>query len=490
VEICFIRSLPRPPRAAEIARNMTTELSQWVSAKRDELIPEGSLQARFALGAFWSIAGSVISRGFTLVASIVCARLLGKMQFGELGMIQSTVGVFGLFAGLALGLTATKYVAEFRDRDPEKVGRILALSSLVAFFSSAAMALLLIFAAPFLAGKTLASPDLASPLALASGLVFFGALNGAQTGALAGFEAFRTIAAVNIFSGVTSFPLVVMGVWKWGVKGAVGGLVAAMALNWLFNNWAIRKECRRANIKYDFTNSYREMEILHKFSLPAFLASILVGPAWWICNAYLVRQPNGYSQLGVYAAADRWRLLILFVPTSVFGMIVPVLSNLYGAGDQMGFKRVYRAHILLNSGLALIPALAMILLAAPIMALYGESFRTGWPILMILALAAVPEAMNSILGHPLIVAGAMWQRFAFDMLLAVVFMSMAFLLIPRWGAVGLAMAYFLAFSVTSLGLYIFGKMKARSRVSEGAPGGRPRQGRLDRVGPATDEETC
>jgi O-antigen/teichoic acid export membrane protein len=211
------------------------------------------------------------------------------------------------------------------------------------------------------------------------------------------------------------------------------------------------------------------MEILHKFSLPAFLASIFVGPAWWICNAFLVRQPNGYAQLGVYSAADRWRLLILFVPTSVFGMVVPVLSNLYGAGDLMGYKRVYRAHILLNSGLALVPAIVMLLIAAPIMSLYGESFQSGWPILMILALAAVPEALNAILGHPLIVAGAMWQRFAFDMLLAVVFICMAFLLIPRWGAVGLASAYFLAFSVTSLGLYIFGKMRTRSTVGEGDP---------------------
>jgi len=37
--------------------------------------------------------------------------LLGTVGFGELGVIQSTVGMFGVFAGLGLGMTATKYVA-------------------------------------------------------------------------------------------------------------------------------------------------------------------------------------------------------------------------------------------------------------------------------------------------------------------------------------------------------------------------------------------
>jgi len=57
---------------------------------------------------FWSMAGAVISRGLMLVASIFVARMLGKTGFGELGMIQSTVGMFGVFAGFGLGLNCNK----------------------------------------------------------------------------------------------------------------------------------------------------------------------------------------------------------------------------------------------------------------------------------------------------------------------------------------------------------------------------------------------
>jgi O-antigen/teichoic acid export membrane protein len=434
---------------------MTALLQAWMVAKHREFAPAGSLRARFALGVFWSLAGAVISRGFFLAASVVCARFLGKEGFGALGMIQSTAGMFGVFAGLGLGLTATKYVSEYRRRDPIRAGRILAFSASVAFVSASVVTVLLILLAPFLAQHVLATARLAKPLAIGSGLVFFGAISGAQTGALAGFEAFKTIARVNTFAGVASFPLIVLGVWRGGLQGAIWGSVAALAINWLLNNCALRRVCANANISYHFASCYRELSILHRFSLPAFLASIVVGPALWVCNALLVRQPQGYAELGIYAAADKWRLLMLFIPTSVFAMVLPVLSNLYSEGDGAGFEKVFRANLQLNASLGLVAALLIAALAAPIMTVYGNSFRGGRTVLIVLAFSAFPEILNSILGQPLIAAQRMWLRFAFDLLLVAVLLTLAWVLIPKWGALGLAVSYLLAFGCTDMGLLLF-----------------------------------
>ena len=434
---------------------MTASLQGWIAAKHQELLPADSLRARFTLGIVWSLAGAVVSRGFLLAASILCARFLGKEGFGALGMIQSTAGMFGIFAGLGLGLTATKYVAEFRRQDPEKTGRILALSASASFVFGCVITVLLILLAPFLAMKVLATAKLAGPLAIGSGLVFFGAMNGAQTGALAGFEAFKTIARVNVLSGIASFPLIVLGVWRGGLNGAVWGWVAALAINWALNNRAVRRECATANISYQFSTCHRELSMLHRFSLPAFLASVVVGPGIWVCNALLVHQHEGYAELGIYTAADKWRLLILFVPTSVFTMVLPVLSNLYGEGDNVGFRKVFRANLKLNASLALLAALVIAAFAGPIMAIYGGSFRAGRLVLIVLAFSALPEALNAILGQPLIAAHKMWWRFMFDVLLVVILMTLGWILIPKWGALGLAVSYGLAYALTSLGLFLF-----------------------------------
>ncbi len=431
-------------------------------AEQRELSPAASLHRRFRAGAFWSLIGGVFSRGPVLAASVACARLLGTRGFGEFGILQSTAGMFGIFAGLGLGLTATKYVAEFRGKDPDRAGRVLAISAVTALISGILMTGTLILTASFLAKHTLGAPNLAAPLAIASGLVFFGAMNGAQNGALIGLEAFQAIARVNLWTGLLSLVFIVSGAKYGGLRGAVWGLIGGVAANWLLNNRAIRYACAEARISYQFATCAKEWRILYQFSLPAFLASVVVGPAMWACNALLVNQRDGYLEMGLYTAADKWRLLILFIPGTVAGIALPMLSNLHGEDDPSGYSKVFNANVLLNLGLTILPGIVIALFAVPILSVYGTAYRSAWPILVILAFSAVPEALNNVFGYAAISQGGVWWRLGFDVLLAVALVGFSFWAIPKWGAVGLAGGYCVALSLSSIGLFFY----LRSRFSK------------------------
>src|ERR1700680_1978946 len=93
------------------------------------------VRSRFQEAAVWGVLGAVISRALNMAAWVICARLLGRSDFGQLTMVQSTAGVFGVFAGMGLGMTATRYIAEFRTSDPARAGRILGLAQLVAIIA-------------------------------------------------------------------------------------------------------------------------------------------------------------------------------------------------------------------------------------------------------------------------------------------------------------------------------------------------------------------
>src|SRR5438105_966213 len=127
-------------------------------------IQTSPLGYRLAKGAFWSLAGTVVSRGLALFAWILVPRMLGTTAFGELGIIQSTIGLFGTFAGLGLGLTATRYVAEFRVKDPARAGRVIAFSTLTANLTGLAASIALLVLAPWLAVNMLAAPHLTHSL--------------------------------------------------------------------------------------------------------------------------------------------------------------------------------------------------------------------------------------------------------------------------------------------------------------------------------------
>jgi O-antigen/teichoic acid export membrane protein len=87
-----------------------------------ERAKSGTLGHRLAKSTFWSLAGSVIGRLVGIPTGVLLARLLGRHDYGELGMIYSSIELFGIFGGFGLGITATKHVAEFKRRDPERAG--------------------------------------------------------------------------------------------------------------------------------------------------------------------------------------------------------------------------------------------------------------------------------------------------------------------------------------------------------------------------------
>jgi len=282
---------------------------------------------RLARGVFWSMAGAVISRGLMLCATVLVARMLGKTVYGELGMIQSTVGMFGVFAGFCLGLTATKHVAEFRQSDSERAGRIIGLSGLFAMGTGGLMASGLLIFAPWLAEHTINAPHLAGVLRIGALIMFINALNGAQTGALAGFEAFKTIAHVNLFVGLISFPILVCGGYFGGLTGAVWALAINLCFNWLLNHIALRKEARRHRVPFSFRDCGRELPVLWSFALPATLSGIMVGPANWACRALLTNQPNGYAEMGILTAALVFQGMLMFVSGILSAPLLSMISN-------------------------------------------------------------------------------------------------------------------------------------------------------------------
>ncbi|MBT0666177.1 oligosaccharide flippase family protein [Geobacter pelophilus] len=412
------------------------------------------LARRMAHGAFWSLAGAVLSRALSLVSSILVARMLGKEGFGQLGMIQSTVGMFGVFAGFGLGLTATKYVAELRVNDPEKAGRVITLSLIFAAGSGALMTFLLLLFAPLVASRALAAPSIGEYLRIASPMLFFGAFAGAQTGALSGFEAFRTIARVNLVAGLLTFPCIVGGVYFAGVNGAVWGLVAASAMGGVLNHRALSLETKRAGICFPARNPFSEQEILWRFSLPAVLASLLVTPVNWAAAAILVNQPGGYAEMGIFNAANQWRGAILFLPGNLSAIVLPLLSNLQGANDKARYNKVLRYNILLNVGTASLAALGISLLSTKIMTSYGSGFASGKWTLVVLTASAALSTGASVIGQAIASKGWMWWGLTLNFMWGSVLIFSCLLFADK-GSLGLATAHVIAYSVHLVMVLLF-----------------------------------
>lgn len=395
---------------------------------------------RLAKGAFWSLVGAVLSRGLGVVASILVARMLGKQGFGELGIIQSTVGMFGTVALFGLGITATKYVAEYRERDPARASRIISLSAIVSWVTGALVGLALYAATPWLAEKSLGAPHLAKALQIAAVLLFFEAINGAQTGALAGFEAYRRIAQLNLVTGLASFVFLPGGCWLFGLPGAVGGLAATQAFGCALNRWGLAREARRARVPLWASAWRQELPVLWGFSLPAVLASLLVAPTLWFSQTLLVRQPSGYQGMAEYAVGNQWRALITYLPGLLSTAYLPVFSSLHAIDDAHKRFKLMLGGIGFSAGVTLLTALPIFLAAPWILAAYGTGFQSARWILGMLLIAGVADSANGILLRTLMAANRAWLRLISNGLWAIIQIISALILVPTYGAWGLAIS--------------------------------------------------
>lgn len=415
---------------------------------------------RLAKGAFWSLVGALVSRGLMLLASILIARELGREVYGEYGMIRSTVGMFVVFAGFGLGLTATKHVAEFRSSDPIRAGRIMAISGLFAVLTGAFVAVSVYITAPWLTAKTINAPYLTEELRIGAIILFLNSLNGAQTGALAGFEAFKVIAKVNLWSGVLSFPLLVGGAYWGGLVGAIWALVFNAAINWALSHLALRREAARFNVPFSVRECLVEWPTLWRFSLPAALSGIMVSPVIWVCNAMLVNQPEGYGQMGLFDAANQWRMAILFIPTMISQIALPILTNISKEYTREKYHRVVKYNLAINGVSALLVALPIIFMSEYIMSSYGSGFVDGQMTLILLAAASVFMSLNNVIGQVIASKGEMWVGFILNLIWALTIVALSYVFICKSAsATSIAMACLLSYILHSIWQYLYVKFK-------------------------------
>lgn len=403
-----------------------------------------NLERRLAGGAFWSVAGSASSRGLMLLSIIVIGRILGARLFGELGMIQSTVGVFGTVAGLGMGLMATKHLSELRSSHPARAGRILGLSSMSTWISGGAAALLIAVAAPWVARHAMSAPHLGGDLRFASLLLLLGAVNSAQAGALFGFEAFREMAIINIVSAVTTFPIAIWSAWRWGLRGAIAGLVATAAMNCVLYWLTIRRVARRHGVPLSYRGCWKERALLWHFNLPGVANSLVLALAQWGAYAILARQVRGYEQLGIYNAVFRIRQ----VPETIMGMllapVIPVLSDALGRKDTSAQRRIV-SFTLKISMLVTIP-LALVQCSAPWLTLlpYGSTYQGEHLTVQWVMIGAVVYGLIAPMGYLLTSLGRMWLAFSAGAAYCILFLAGTKILAPSFGAAGLACAFAIA----------------------------------------------
>ena len=405
-----------------------------------------AILSRIIKGASWILIGTIFSKLMLLLSSIIVARILGKETFGEVGILRSTINSFSMMANMGLGITATKFIAENLHKRMKSVGEVIGFTiSLAVIFALVVFILFITFSNEI--SIIIASEHLEDEVIVSAFILLFVTINSAQIGVLSGFEKFSVIAKTTLIGAFFSFIFQILGAYYFGVKGTLIGFGINYFILFVLFNRNIFLISKKLKIKITFKKISKYKSLFIKISLPAALSGILVSPIFWLCNTILVNQKNGYGNMAILDAASQWQQIILFIPSALSQLLLPLLASY--SDDQNSFKKVFKYNLLINLAIVFILCIVILFTSNFIMGFYGESFKSGSLVLILMSIASLPMVVSSLIGQSLIAKEKVWIGLLFNLVWGACFISLSYNFIDSYqlGVLGYAYSFLISYII-------------------------------------------
>ena len=412
-------------------------------------LKSSSLAAKVASGTFWILIGTVISSGSSLLASFFLARILGQVGMGEYGILINTANMFVIFATFGLGVTTTKHVAEFLEKNPERAGRIVGMTLTMAILMGGCVSAGVTVMAPVLAEQAMGAAHLTRYLYIIAIGLGISAVASVPSAILTGLQLFKWVGFNAAIGGVFTAGAIITGAMQYGVEGAITGYVCGQGVNLILNSICALIYMPRFGLSINLRGCWSERRLLVTYSLPSVFSSMMLSPVHWLCNSMLAHEPNGYAKLGIFHAANQWSAAVMFLPHLMGKASLPLLSN-----QERFDKKAMNHIILLNLIPVTVVVLGIIVFSQYIMKGYGPNFVEGWPVLCLIVLAYGLTASVAPLGNLIAARNKQWMGFLLNLIWACLYIGMTYLYKGE-GAIGLAQALLIAYVIHTLNMILY-----------------------------------
>jgi O-antigen/teichoic acid export membrane protein len=209
----------------------------------------------------------------------------------------------------------------------------------------------------------------------------------------------------------------------------------------------LRKKCGSCGIPVRYGGAF-EPEILST-STSLWTSALLLAGSTWAATVLLSRHSSGLTELALYNAADRWKTVVLFLPQTLFQVILPMLSHSHANGDYQTCRRIVSAALASTVVVTAVGAIPMLSLSRGLMSAYGPSFAAGTKVLSLAAAVAIVSAIYTVGSSALWALGSPAQMLGIDICKTALFLGLCWMSYAT-SAWNLMFAYLLTFSVGSI----------------------------------------
>jgi len=444
------RSAPQP---AGTNANLPGAAGSAVDTSVDKDRAEGASQVRgLARGGGLNLGGAVVSQVANVGITLLIARLLGRSALGTYAQAYAFLALLVPLSSFGLGVSVTRFVAiHLADGDHGAVRGTIRIGIAVATISAGVLGAALYLAAPWLVRSAFHDASLSMALRTVAVVLPVAGCMSACLAATQGYRTMKPSALINlVYQPLAqiggSLVLVKAGM---GVRGAMLALLASYATGVLLSVVALRRVMRRAAAGQPPARPVYRPGELFRFSLIAWLAVLASYGLIW-ADTILLGLFRPSDAVGVYNVATRLVVLATFVMAPITSAFAPRIADLHHRGRNDTLRHTYQVATGWIVRLSLPAFVAIMAVPRDLLGLFGQGFRVGAAVTMILAAGKLIDAATGPCGMMLNMTGRPSWNMADNIAVLVSNVVLNLLLIPRYGIVGSAVAWAVSLGLVNL----------------------------------------
>jgi O-antigen/teichoic acid export membrane protein len=394
--------------------------------------------AKMARSSGFVLLGTLAGRGLNFMVQVALSNLLGVKAFGTFTYCNLILNFVGTTCLGGFTHTSVRYLALARaNKRPAEIRGIIRLALTVMGILTLIAGTTLFFFRHPIAERWIGKPEMAPLLAwIAAGLPAM-VLLGWVVYALRGF---RDVSAEAILRNLMQ-PLVLIilvaimaGVGYLTLLGAVVALLTSIFIAAMIGIWRLQRHL--PNVIAPERATPRKLEIL-KYAASIWLtrfSNVAIDQG----DRLMIGALATLSQVGIYHAAFRIADFQTLAMLSFVPMFSTAIAEAHATGDRAALVHYYRMVVRWSLLVTMPICLGCLLFAKPILHIFGEEFVSGAPVLVIISLASLIDAGVGPAGQFLQMMGKQKLEMAWTATAAALAISLNFVLIPRYGAMGAA----------------------------------------------------
>jgi len=402
---------------------------------------------RYFKNTSWLFAEKIIRILISFLITVLVIRYLGPEQFGLLSYAISFYGLFTAISVLGLENISIRELVKY----PEKRDNILGSVFLLRLVGGI-VTLILIALTLFISGE---STDISILILIISTSAIFQSFSVIDYYFRAEVKAKYSVYVMTgsvLFTSSLKILLIILEapLIYFAIVFSVEFFVAATGFLLAY------KRNKLKMIKWKF---HKKTAVnLLKDSWPLILSGLVVS-VYMKIDQVMIRTMLDSKELGYYAAAVRLSEAWYFIPVALTNAIFPAVINAKKASNEFYINRIQKLYDIL-AWMAISIAVPVSIFSKDIInVIFGAEFQSAAPVLTIYIWAGVAVFLGVASSQYLITENYTKLSFSRNFVGMIFNVALNFILIPKYGIVGAAVATLISYSLATFSIILFPKTR-------------------------------